>query len=106
MQGFQRAVAAGASEVAVFTAASEAFCKKNTNCSIIESLDRIQEVMAAAQDAKVAVRGYVSCAVGCPYQVLLSHKCCACRCLLYLPSRGQHVLQRCSSAIDADGYLS
>lgn len=65
-------MAAGATEVAVFTAASEAFCKKNTNCSIAESLRRIAEVVAAAKDADVAVRGYVSCVVGCPYQVLPS----------------------------------
>lgn len=72
MQGFQRALAAGATEVAVFTAASEAFCQKNTNCSIAESLQRIEEVVAAAKDANVAVRGYVSCVVGCPYQVELT----------------------------------
>jgi hydroxymethylglutaryl-CoA lyase len=69
LQGFQRARAAEATEVAVFTAASEQFCKKNTNCSIQDSLKRIEEVIAAAKDSQVAVRGYVSCVVGCPYQV-------------------------------------
>jgi len=69
LQGFQRAHAAAATEIAVFTAASEQFCKKNTNCSIQDSLKRIEEVIAAAKDSQVAVRGYVSCVVGCPYQV-------------------------------------
>ena len=64
-----RAHNAAATEIAVFTAATEQFCKKNTNCSISESLRRIEEVVAAAKDCKVAVRGYVSCVVGCPYQV-------------------------------------
>ena len=69
MQGFQRAHKAAVTEVAVFTAASEQFCMKNTNCSIQDSLKRIEDVVAAAKDANVAVRGYVSCVVGCPYQV-------------------------------------
>lgn len=68
LKGFQRARAAAATEIAVFTAASEQFCKKNTNCSIQDSLKRIEEVIAAAKDSQVAVRGYVSCVVGCPYQ--------------------------------------
>jgi hydroxymethylglutaryl-CoA lyase len=66
-QGFERAVAAGADEVAIFGAASEAFSQKNINCSIAESLDRFQEVAAAARAAGIPMRGYVSCAVGCPY---------------------------------------
>lgn len=60
---------AGATEVAVFTAASEQFCKKNTNCSIEDSLKRIQDVVQCALEKDIAVRGYVSCVVGCPYQV-------------------------------------
>jgi hydroxymethylglutaryl-CoA lyase len=69
VQGFQRAVEAGAQEVAIFAAASESFSKRNINCSIQESLARYQDVMAAARDQGVSVRGYVSCAVGCPYEV-------------------------------------
>ena len=67
LKGFEGALAAGVDEVAVFAAASEAFSHKNINCSIDESLARFEPVMAAAQEAGIAVRGYVSCVVGCPY---------------------------------------
>ena len=53
--------------------ASEQFCKKNTNCSIEDSLKRIQDVVQCALERDIAVRGYVSCVVGCPYQVLFAH---------------------------------
>lgn len=68
LKGFEAALAAGAQEVAVFGAASEAFSQKNINCSIAESLDRFRPVVAAAQAASIKVRGYVSCVLGCPYQ--------------------------------------
>ncbi len=68
LKGFEAAVAAGAREVAVFAAASERFSRKNINCSIAESLARFEPVMAAARDAGVTVRGYVSCVLGCPYE--------------------------------------
>jgi hydroxymethylglutaryl-CoA lyase len=68
LQGFEAALAAGADHVAVFAAASEAFSKKNINCSIAESMDRFLPVMAAARGAGVKVRGYVSCVVACPYE--------------------------------------
>ena len=68
LQGFEAALAAGADRVAVFAAASEAFSKKNINCSIAESIERFLPVMAAARAAGVAVRGYVSCVIGCPYE--------------------------------------
>jgi hydroxymethylglutaryl-CoA lyase len=68
LTGFEAAVAAGAEEVAVFGAASEAFTRKNINCSIAESLKRFEAVLAAARQRGVAVRSYVSCALGCPYQ--------------------------------------
>ncbi len=68
LRGYQRAVEAEAPEVAVFIAASEAFSQKNTNCSIAESLQRAEELVAAAQADKVSVRGYVSCVVACPYE--------------------------------------
>jgi hydroxymethylglutaryl-CoA lyase len=54
--------------VAIFGAASESFSQKNINCSITESLARFEPVVAAAQAAGVAVRGYVSCVAGCPYE--------------------------------------
>jgi hydroxymethylglutaryl-CoA lyase len=68
LQGYQAARAAGADEVAIFGAASEAFSQKNINCSINESLARFAPVLAAAKADGVRVRGYVSCVVGCPYQ--------------------------------------
>ena len=68
LQGFEAALAAGATEVAVFGAASESFSRKNINCTIAESLARFEPVMAAARTAGVRVRGYVSCVLGCPYE--------------------------------------
>jgi len=68
LQGYQAAIAAGATEVAIFAAASEAFSQKNINCSIAESLARFAPVIAAAKADGIKVRGYVSCVVGCPYQ--------------------------------------
>jgi len=68
MKGFERALAAKAGEVAIFGAASESFSQKNINCSIAESLERFQPVAEAARQAGIPVRGYVSCAVACPYE--------------------------------------
>lgn len=67
-QGYERALAAGAREVAVFTAASEQFNLKNTNAGIDESLQRFATVLARAKTDGVKVRGYVSTVLGCPYQ--------------------------------------
>ncbi len=67
-QGYDRARAAGAAEVAVFTAASEAFNLRNTNAGIEESLERFAPVLARAKADGVRVRGYVSTVLGCPYQ--------------------------------------
>ncbi len=67
-QGLEAALAAGATEVAVFAAASEAFSQKNINCTIKASLERFKPVLVKAKDAGVKVRGYVSCVLGCPYQ--------------------------------------
>ncbi|HXL76262.1 MAG TPA: hydroxymethylglutaryl-CoA lyase, partial [Burkholderiales bacterium] len=68
LKGFEAARAAGATEVAVFGAASEAFSRKNINCSIAESLERFRPVAAAATAAGIKLRGYVSCVLGCPYE--------------------------------------
>jgi len=68
MQGFEAAVAAGAEEIAVFGAASEAFSQRNINCSIAQSLERFAPVVDAALRRGIKVRGYVSCVLGCPYQ--------------------------------------
>ena len=68
LQGYERARAVGVSEIAVFTAASEAFNRKNINASIDESIERFTPVLERAKDDGVAVRGYVSTVLGCPYQ--------------------------------------
>jgi hydroxymethylglutaryl-CoA lyase len=68
LKGFQAAVAAGASEVAVFGAASESFSRKNINCTIAESLQRFRPVADAARQAGIKLRGYISCVLGCPYE--------------------------------------
>ncbi|MDZ3799232.1 MAG: hydroxymethylglutaryl-CoA lyase [Xanthomonadales bacterium] len=67
-QGYDRALAAGATDVAVFTAASEAFNRKNINAGVDESIDRFVPVLARARADGVRVRGYVSTVLGCPYQ--------------------------------------
>ncbi len=67
-QGYDRALAAGAGEIAVFTAASEAFNRRNINASIDESLARFAPVLDRARQDGIAVRGYVSTVLGCPYQ--------------------------------------
>jgi hydroxymethylglutaryl-CoA lyase len=68
MQGFLAAKEAGATEVAVFAAASESFSQKNINCSIDQSLDRFRPVIEAANHHNIRVRGYISCVLGCPYE--------------------------------------
>ena len=68
MKGFERAKAANVTEIAVFSAASETFSQKNTNCSIAESLERAAPVCAAGLAAGMRVRGYISCVLGCPYE--------------------------------------
>jgi hydroxymethylglutaryl-CoA lyase len=66
--GLQRALAAGVRDIAVFTAASETFCRRNINCSVQESLHRFEPIVRRAGDAGVATRAYVSCVLGCPYE--------------------------------------
>jgi hydroxymethylglutaryl-CoA lyase len=68
LRGFERALAARADEVAIFAVASETFSHKNINCSIEESLRRYAELMDAARQHNMPVRGYVSCVLGCPYE--------------------------------------
>lgn len=67
-KGMESAVAAGVKEIAVFAAASESFSQKNINCSIAESIERFKPVIDAAKQHGIAVRGYVSCVLGCPYE--------------------------------------
>ncbi|MCL6711309.1 hydroxymethylglutaryl-CoA lyase [Pseudomonas sp. R2.Fl] len=66
--GYDRARAVGVEEIAVFTAASEAFNRKNINAGIDESIERFRPVLARATADGVRVRGYVSTVLGCPYQ--------------------------------------
>jgi len=68
LQGYARAREVGAGEIAIFTAASEAFNRKNINASIDESIERFIPVMEQARADGVPVRGYVSTVLGCPYQ--------------------------------------
>lgn len=68
MRGLRAAVAVGVREVAIFAAASESFSQRNINCSIRESLDRFAEVVSEARRRGMFARGYVSCALGCPYE--------------------------------------
>ncbi len=68
MKGLEGALAAEVDEIAVFAAATEAFSRKNINCSIEESLARFAPVAAAARSHGLRVRGYISCVLGCPYE--------------------------------------
>jgi hydroxymethylglutaryl-CoA lyase len=68
IKGFESALLSKPDEVVVFGAASEAFSQKNINCSIAESIERFAPVVKAARDAGIAVRGAMSCTVGCPYE--------------------------------------
>ncbi|MDH4191897.1 MAG: hydroxymethylglutaryl-CoA lyase [Betaproteobacteria bacterium] len=68
LKGLDSARAAGAEEVAIFPAATESFSQKNLNCSIAESLERFGAVARAARAAGLRVRGYLSCALGCPFE--------------------------------------
>jgi len=68
MKGWEAAVQSRPDEIVVFGAASELFSQKNINCSIAESIERFAPVVAAARAANVAVRGAISCAMGCPYE--------------------------------------
>jgi hydroxymethylglutaryl-CoA lyase len=68
LKGLEAALAAGADQVAVFTAASESFCQHNIHCSIDDSLARFAPLLAKARQHRLRVRGYVSTALGCPYE--------------------------------------
>lgn len=68
MRGLDRALAAGVREIALFTAASETFTKRNINMTIDESLAVFAAVMERARPAGLTMRGYVSTAFGCPYE--------------------------------------
>jgi len=68
LTGYEHAINAGATEIAVFTAASESFSQRNTNCSIAESITRLDPVIKMAKHSGINVRAYISCVLGCPYE--------------------------------------
>ena len=68
LKGMQQAIASGVNEIAIFTAASESFTKKNINCTIAESIERFKPVTALAKERNIKIRAYVSCVLGCPYE--------------------------------------
>ncbi|MBI5257864.1 MAG: hydroxymethylglutaryl-CoA lyase [Burkholderiales bacterium] len=68
LRGLEAALAAGCREVAVFVAATESFSQRNQNCGIEDSLARARAVATEAQRSGLAVRGYVSCVLGCPFE--------------------------------------
>lgn len=68
MRGMEGAVASGVQEIAIFASASEGFSQANINCSIATSIERFLPVVELAKENNIAVRGYVSCVLGCPYE--------------------------------------
>ena len=72
LQGFEAALPHKPNEVVVFASASEAFSQKNINCTILQSMERFRPVVQAAIAKGIAVRGVISCAVGCPYEGAVS----------------------------------
>ena len=71
-KGVERALAADAGKISIFTAASESFCQRNLNATIEESIERFRPVVDAARAASLPLRGYVSCVVECPYEGLIT----------------------------------
>jgi hydroxymethylglutaryl-CoA lyase len=68
MRGLEQAIESGVEEIALFAAATETFSQKNTNCSIGQSIERFEQVAERAQSESMRIRGYISCAMGCPYE--------------------------------------
>jgi hydroxymethylglutaryl-CoA lyase len=68
MAGLERALSAGVTEIAIFTAVTDSFCQKNIHCSVAESLARYRPVVAEAKARGMGVRAYLSCVLGCPYE--------------------------------------
>ncbi len=72
IRGMIDAIASNVDEVAIFSAASETFSQRNTNCTIEQSFERFQPVLEKAREMGIPVRGYVSCVLGCPYEGKIS----------------------------------
>lgn len=73
-RGMQKAIEAGVTHIALFTAASEQFNQRNINCSIEESMERARAVVALAKQHQIQIRAYISCVLGCPYEGYISPK--------------------------------
>ncbi len=71
-KGMEAAIESGVKEIAVFTTTSETFSKKNANCSLAESINRIRDIIAMANVHHVSVRGYISCITACPYEGVIA----------------------------------
>ncbi|MAH89129.1 MAG: hydroxymethylglutaryl-CoA lyase [Pelagibacterales bacterium] len=74
LKGLQKAIEKKVDTVCVFITASESFSKKNTNCSVSESIKRVEGVIREAKKNNIKVRGYLSCVLGCPYEGKVSYK--------------------------------
>lgn len=68
LKGLEKAIDAGVKSISVFTSASNTFNQKNINCDTRESLKRIEAIIERAQSAKLRIRAYLSCCLGCPYE--------------------------------------
>ena len=68
LQGLHNAIASGCKHISVITTISETFSQKNMNCSITESLNRINDIIQIAKPKQLSVRAYISCTMGCPYE--------------------------------------
>ena len=74
LKGVQKAIEKKVDTVCVFITASESFSKKNTNCSVSDSIKRVEEVIQEAKKNNIKIRGYLSCVLGCPYEGKVSYK--------------------------------
>lgn len=74
VQGFERALQAGAKDIAVFAAATETFSEKNTHCGIANTLKHIDAIVQLANKHNIPIRGYISCSLGCPYEGIVLPK--------------------------------
>jgi hydroxymethylglutaryl-CoA lyase len=74
IQGTERAISAGAKDIAVFAAATETFSEKNTHCSVADTLKHIDAILQLANKHDISVRGYISCSLGCPYEGIVLPK--------------------------------
>jgi hydroxymethylglutaryl-CoA lyase len=68
LKGFERALQAHVDKISIFASASETFSQKNINATIAESIDRFVPLIAEAKQARLPIRGYISCVVACPYE--------------------------------------